>query len=204
MGFQPYDNRMQQFKIRDNITILYMTMLRLENLEHMTKRYEVGFFPSTHEQLVIASELSKSQVETNLKKLIKNDIIKVLKKGRMVDNTPTIYYLTEIVNRTVSKTKSKITKQVRKQLEKLKHINALSEVDIIKIRQANKTVSKTVSKILIKDYVKKRFKRPSIKEKGIEKENNVLTFAEELELFGKGSKFKADECYFDEKEDIYK
>jgi hypothetical protein len=205
MGFQPYDNKMFNYGIKENITYLYLTMLKIENLEHMYKKHQVGYFPSTHEQLMKASGLTKSQVETNLKKLIANDIIKVLKKGKMINNTPTIYCLTEIVNRTVRKTVSKTNKSDRKKLEKLKHINALSEVDKMKVRQANKTVDKTVSKTLIKDYVKRLSKRPLLKDKGIEKElHKVLSFQQELELVGNGNKFKKDECYFDDSEDIYK
>jgi len=104
MGFQPFDTRMYKYNMRDNIRFLYSAMLEIENIEHMSKKYAVGYFPTTIRQLVKKSGLTKSQVETNIKKLLDNNIIKRTNSGKLIDSSPSIFYFTEIVNRTTIKT----------------------------------------------------------------------------------------------------
>jgi len=183
MGFQPFDTRMYKYNMRDNIRFLYSAMLEIENIEHMSKKYAVGYFPTTIRQLVKKSGLTKSQVETNIKKLLDNNIIKRTNSGKLIDSSPSIFYFTEIVNRTTIKTIIKTRNRTMKKLAKLNKINTLNVIQLLKVRQCSKTGIKTRNRTLIKDYLKD-FKKTILKDKGIEKEKkNVLSFQQEQDLF---------------------
>jgi len=208
MAFQPYDNRMYKFKRNSNMRIIYDCMLEIENIEHINKKYQVGFFSTTINQLVIKSELSISQVRTGIKKLIENSIIKEMQKGQLIHKTPSIFYLTEIINRTIHNTNNNTDKSHSKKILKFNKIKALKVCINKEVAQRDNIVNDTVHSTLIKEGLKEGLKDYSLKEKGIEKVNendvkNILTFRQELELFSSG-KNQNDECYFNAMNELEK
>jgi len=185
MGFQPFDTRMYQFDRESNIRILYDCMLERENIAHYHN--EKGFLDVTIKQLVETKKmnLSKSQIETSLKKLIEYNIIGIHKKGNFYDKTPTIYKFIEIIERQIGQ-RNRTEKSDGEKKNKPKKINALSRCKILQIGRRNRTEkSDTYNRLNLIDL--------SLKEKGIEKE---LTFMERYELFNK-KHHDTDLCYFD-------